>query len=247
MLAGRASAVMALRRRDSRLSIPRVERVPIGPDLVERAFPDAVRVREEAAARRDRAAEARDRAAEERDRAGALDRAAAAEDRRQAAQDRADAARELAAEGIDQLTGTLRRFAGMHAIEREMVRTRRAGEGLVIAFVDVVGLKRVNDSNGHDAGDALLREVSAAIRSQLRASDLVARVGGDEFVCSLSGQDVAGAQQRFAEISQHLIGAPRPAGITVGFAERRPDDTLEGLIRRADLAMIRSRRRERSV
>ena len=80
--------------------------------------------------------------------AAAADRERAAHDRRQAARDRAAAAEELALEGVDHLTGTLRRRAGLSAIQREIDRTRRTGERLVVAFIDVDGLKHVNDTRG---------------------------------------------------------------------------------------------------
>ena len=88
--------------------------------------------------------------------AAAHDRELAAEDREQAAHDRSVAADELAAEGIDDLTGAMLRRVGLGAIQREMDRTQRSGEGLVVAYVDVDGLKAVNDTAGHMAGDALL-------------------------------------------------------------------------------------------
>ena len=66
------------------------------------------------------------------------------------------AADELAAEGIDDLTGAMLRRVGLGAIQREMDRTQRSGEMLVVAYVDVDGLKAVNDNAGHMAGDALL-------------------------------------------------------------------------------------------
>jgi diguanylate cyclase (GGDEF)-like protein len=61
-------------------------------------------------------------------------------------------------------------------------RARRAEEGLVVAFVDVDGLKQVNDTEGHFAGDALLIPVANSLRAYLRSYDLVMRFGGDEFV-----------------------------------------------------------------
>jgi len=105
-----------------------------------------------------------------------------------------------------------------------------------------VGLKLVNDTEGHGAGDDLLRAVAGAISAQLRRYDLVARYGGDEFVCSLTGLDEAGARARFDQIAERLpAGVDRPA-LTVGFAERRDEEGLADLIQRADIAMLEARR-----
>jgi diguanylate cyclase (GGDEF)-like protein len=74
-------------------------------------------------------------------------------------------------------------------LEHEIDRTRRSNGELVTAFVDVVGLKIVNDTYGHAAGDRLLRNVVTALRKWLRSYDLVIRYGGDEFVCVLAAAD----------------------------------------------------------
>ena len=67
---------------------------------------------------------------------------------------------------------------------------------------------------------------------------MICRFGGDEFLCSVAGQDADGARERFEEIGKRLADATRGATITVGFAERTKDDTVEGLIGRADAALI---------
>jgi diguanylate cyclase (GGDEF)-like protein len=190
---------------------------------------------------RERAAAIRARAALQRE-AAARDRERAAHDRRQAAIDREAASEELALEGIDHLTGALRRRIGLAAIQREMDRSRRTGERLVVAFVDVDGLKAVNDADGHGAGDDLLREVARAIHAHVRSYDVVTRVGGDEFVCSLAGQDMVKARARFGEVARQLTAAIDDATFTVGLAEYGPDDTLDALVRRADAAMMDRRR-----
>ena len=196
-------------------------------------FPRASADRELAAAGRGHAAIAREHAAR--------DRARGREDRRRAAADRQAAAEELAVEGIDHLTGTLRRRAGTLAIQREIDRTRRTHEPLVVGFIDVDGLKAVNDKQGHDAGDDLLFGIACCIKLALRTYDVVVRFGGDEFVCSLSGQDIAGARHRFAGIAADVAETQNGAKITVGFAERGEDESLENLVGRADAAMIASR------
>ncbi len=205
---------------------------PIGIEILLRAAGD-----------RKRAAAARAQAAIQRE-AAARDRERAAEDRRLAARDRAAAAGELALEGADYLTGALRRRVGLAAIQRELDRTSRTGERLVVAFVDVDGLKAINDNHGHAAGDDRLRAVAQAIMQHLRSYDVIVRFGGDEFVCSLSGQDAAGAHERFEQIATRLAKDADGATFTVGIAEREPQETLEEMIKRADAAMIGGRQHE---
>jgi diguanylate cyclase (GGDEF)-like protein len=194
-----------------------------------------------AAGDRKRAAASRTQAALHRE-AAARDREQAAQDRVQAALDRAAAAEELAQEGVDHVTGALRRRVGLAAIQRELDRTHRTDERLVVAFVDVNGLKAVNDTQGHAAGDELLHAVARSIMEHLRSYDVITRYGGDEFVCSLSVQDVAGVHERFEQIADHLADATGGATFSVGFAERQSDDSLDDLISRADAAMIAARK-----
>jgi diguanylate cyclase (GGDEF)-like protein len=197
-----------------------------------------------AAQDRKHAAESRARAAAQRHLA-ALDRAKAQEDRRQAAEDRAAAAAELAAEGVDHLTGALRRRVGLAAMQREFDRVARTGETLVVAFVDIDGLKLVNDTRGHAAGDGLLRDVTRCIKIGLRPYDVVTRYGGDELVCSLAGEGISGIRDRFEEASARIADCQQGATISVGLAERSAEETLFDLIARADAAMLAQRNGQR--
>jgi len=122
----------------------------------------------------------------------------------------------------------------MEQLERESERARRTGEGLMVAFVDVDGLKQVNDTEGHLAGDALLIAVADSLRACLRSYDLVMRFGGDEFVCALPNSSLEQVRGRFGEVSRSLRAGPAAGSITVGFAELVDGDRVEDLIRRAD-------------
>jgi diguanylate cyclase (GGDEF)-like protein len=189
---------------------------------------------------RDRAGVGHDRASDRRD-AAADDRASAARDRLQGAADRSAAAADLAIEGIDYLTGVQRRRTGLAAIQREMDRATRSSESLVVAFVDVDGLKAINDTLGHAAADDVLREVARCLTGGLRSYDAVVRYGGDEFVCSVAGQGLAGVQARFREISTRLSTTHGGPTVTVGLAQHRPEERLGELVARADAAMIDAR------
>src|SRR5947209_10807647 len=99
--------------------------------------------------------------------------------------------RELAR--VDSLTGVLNRRAFLDQADGEWVRHRRHNHALACAMVDVDGFKRINDTFGHAAGDAVLQHIGTMLRATLRASDLPARLGGDEFVALMPETDVAGA------------------------------------------------------
>jgi diguanylate cyclase (GGDEF)-like protein len=189
------------------------------------------------------AAEIRGRAAKDRDRA-AEDRVQAASDRLRAAEERDAALAELRHAHLDELTGAFRRGSGDEALQAEIDRARRGDGRLVLAFVDVDALREVNNRHGHPAGDVLLREVVAAIRSQIRSYEPIVRFGGDEFVCAVSDLDLGQAEERFKEIRNSLASS-NGAAVSVGLAELHADDTLADLIEQADAAMLESRREQR--
>ena len=147
---------------------------------------------------------------------------------------------------LDELTGVLRRRAGVIALEREVNRAHRSLSGaLVLAFIDVDGLKTVNDGLGHAAGDDLIRSVAQALRTALRSEDLVFRYGGDEFVCVLPESDLQGAQRRLQEIQQQIAAEHGREVFSVGLAALRDGESAEQLCARADGALYAERRLRR--
>lgn len=186
---------------------------------------DAASDREASSAGRQRGAEDRTQASDDRD-AASLDRDASALDRK--------------ASSTDELTGSYRRGAGLVELEREMIRAQRTKHPFMLAFVDVDGLKAVNDSLGHAAGDQLLRDVVDCLRANLRSYDLLVRFGGDEFVCALTDLGASEATARFERINTTLDESYK-ASITVGFAEMKAGDSLARLIARADEALYEKR------
>ncbi len=146
---------------------------------------------------------------------------------------------------VDGLTGVLRRAAGLDQLQREVRRAHRFGDHkLVVAFCDLDELKVVNDTSGHAAGDAVLRETAGALRRRLRAYDLVIRWSGDEFVCSLPGAGLEAAQRALEDIRTE-VHARTACTFSAGFAELGPDDDAEALVARADADYYERRRRER--
>ena len=186
-------------------------------------------------------AAASDRAEARRDRKGsAADRGQAADDRQAASSDRVSSAHHRSGSSIDQLTGAYRRDAGRVELERETARANRTGQPFVLAFIDVDGLKRTNDSLGHAAGDQLLRRIVETIREHLRPYDLIVRFGGDEFVCALLATDIETAITRF-DLIQVALAAHARASISVGLAALQTNDTLDGVLARADEALLTQR------
>ncbi|HEY8842401.1 MAG TPA: GGDEF domain-containing protein [Gaiellaceae bacterium] len=132
----------------------------------------------------------------------------------------------------------------MADLDLEIDRARRTTGLLVVAYIDVVGLKAVNDAHGHAAGDELLQTAVRAIRAHLRSYDLVVRLGGDEFLCVLSGTTIEEARERFdAVIAGLAADADRQCEIKVGFAVLEPMDSAAELIRRADAELLPDRKR----
>jgi len=197
-----------------------------------------------------------------RDRArAAADRAIAADDRLRAAADRTEATRELAeavqlrlqaandlkSATTDDLTGAWTRKFGLEEVSRELARASRTGVALALAFVDVDGLKQVNDSLGHLAGDTLLQLVGETIRTHVRPYDVVVRYGGDEFVCAMSNLGSLEARERFGNVAEALRALDAEHSVTFGIAEAIAADNLQSLIARADADLLEARRSRRRI
>jgi diguanylate cyclase (GGDEF)-like protein len=198
--------------------------------------------RRSAAADRACAADSRARAAADREQAS-RDRLQAARDRAQAEADREVLTKQLTIAGTDQLTGTLTRAAGLADLEHEIERAHRTLGSLAVIYIDVVGLKAVNDTSGHAAGDAMLRHAVRRLRDHLRSYDLLVRLGGDEFLCVMSGVTLQRARDRMATVRSALASDSERCEITVGVAALEPDDDIAGLIARADSELPSSLRR----
>jgi diguanylate cyclase (GGDEF)-like protein len=143
----------------------------------------------------------------------------------------------------DDLTGALRRSAGLAALQREIDRSRRSGgKGIAVIFLDVDGLKLVNDTQGHAAGDRMLIEVVATIRQRVRSYDLVIRYGGDEFLCALVDVAPEDAERTLADIRQQYT-ARTGHTVSVGMTTVGDADTADSIVARADAALYAERRK----
>ena len=152
----------------------------------------------------------------------------------------------------DPLTRLNNRRLFLERIQQEIARTGASSDGFSIVFLDVDGLKRINDTYGHLAGDALLREVSNALTDAVRGEDVVARYGGDEFVVLLPATGSSAAAvvaQRISDgIARHRFMAGRDLlqipGVSLGTATFPQDGaTAEALLAAADATLYRQKRR----
>jgi diguanylate cyclase (GGDEF)-like protein len=146
---------------------------------------------------------------------------------------------------VDELTGVLSRRAGLFALTGLIERLRRSADPrLAIVFLDVDGLKSINDIQGHLAGDAAIRAVACAVKRRVRNEDIVFRYGGDEFVCALPHVRPESAVEMLLDAWRRLHRQSGPC-FSAGFAELRPDDDERRLITRAEECLCAGRGRDR--
>ncbi|HEX2675701.1 MAG TPA: GGDEF domain-containing protein [Polyangiales bacterium] len=147
----------------------------------------------------------------------------------------------------DELTGLYNRRYLHSRLGSELARVHRGGK-LMVLMVDLDGFKRVNDEEGHEAGDKMLQAVAAALLKATRRSDVVARYGGDEFVVLLPDTGPEGCQAVAARVVDHARDVGRatfpaiPVTASVGIAEARVDDDAASLVRRADEGVYSAKR-----
>ena len=146
----------------------------------------------------------------------------------------------------DSLCDLPNRRGFMRVLERIIDRVKRYEEQAAILFVDLDGLKMINDSSGHGAGDEALIEVSRMLVGGVRKSDLVARIGGDEFAILLIHSDEESAVETASRLVDMIAdcdfrhgGELLPLSVAIGVGMIHPDDTPEQAIARADAEMYR--------
>ncbi|MDV2995671.1 MAG: Response regulator PleD [Chroococcidiopsis sp. SAG 2025] len=144
------------------------------------------------------------------------------------------------------------------ALEREMLRCDRKQQPLSVIMLDVDYFKRINDTLGHDAGDAVLRELGRCLQSYVRGSDIACRYGGEEFLlilpeASLGVTQLRAEQIRAAVKQLHVESSGQPVGaitLSLGVASF-PKHGLEGeaILKAADTALYRAKQegRDRAI
>lgn len=153
----------------------------------------------------------------------------------------------------DALTGLPNRALFTDRLGRAMARARRRDEALALAFIDLDGFKQINDQHGHRAGDELLRELAMRMKAQLRQSDTLARIGGDEFVAILpeqtDRQSLEAVLARLLDVSAQPVpweGGELRVSASIGVAlyagqGDTADPDIDQLLRDADQAMYRAK------
>jgi diguanylate cyclase (GGDEF)-like protein len=144
---------------------------------------------------------------------------------------------------VDPLTGCANRRALDEDLQRAVAGANRTGLDVSVAVIDLDGLKKINDSGGHAAGDACLCDLTRALRSALRETDQVYRVGGDEFVVLMpfTGAEGASATMQRAQAE----GAPSFSWGAASLSRLDPGSAVEKLLDLADASLYASRRRAR--
>jgi diguanylate cyclase (GGDEF)-like protein len=154
---------------------------------------------------------------------------------------------------MDGLTDVHNKRYLIDLLEREIPRALRHKRPLSVLMIDIDHFKSVNDTYGHLAGDAVLKDVASILRSRLRPDDTLSRYGGEEFAAALPETPVDGAAD-IAEQLRHLVethpfafeGEKIRVTISIGVAELKPGLNTEGLFKAADEMMYQAKREGRN-
>jgi diguanylate cyclase (GGDEF)-like protein len=153
----------------------------------------------------------------------------------------------------DPLTAVMNRRGFARELARARSYLHRYGGSAALVYLDLDGFKPVNDQHGHAAGDAVLKAVAAALVIAVRASDIVARIGGDEFAVLLWNLSPEAAANKALTLERAVAaatvawdGGVLSVGASAGVAALGPDQDLDGLLARADAEMY-ARKRERKT
>ena len=153
----------------------------------------------------------------------------------------------------DPLTGLFNRRYLLDILQQEYVRYQRTAREFAVIIGDIDKFKDINDRHGHHCGDAVLVAIAAALRESVRAPDLIARWGGEEFLVFLPETSLEEALAVATRIQTQLASAPICVGplrfdvrMTLGVAPARAGGTVDSLLRQADDALYRGKRAGRN-
>lgn len=150
----------------------------------------------------------------------------------------------------DPLTGIFNRRHFEASVESELARVTRTGNRSTLLLMDIDLFKPINDEHGHATGDRVLIEVVGIIRNTIRQSDVLFRIGGEEFVVLLSdtSRETAGivAEKIRAAVAGTAILDDRTVTLSIGLSELRPGEDRRGLLGRCDVALYKAKERGRN-
>ena len=165
-----------------------------------------------------------------------------------------DRARQFANEArTDHLTGLANRREFERVMERDVALSERHGRGLSLMMIDLDNLKRINDRQGHRAGDGALRLVAQQLQRVVRASDVCARVGGDEFAVAMPETTIDRARDAVARLRNSIrhVGlsskSPDQVAVSIGVSEWRPGQDWQALYQVADADLYQDKRRHKAA
>ncbi len=154
----------------------------------------------------------------------------------------------------DELTGAVNRRGLIADLGKALSNARRSGIGGVLAMVDLDGFKGVNDSFGHNAGDEILRQVTALMMRKVRGTDTVARLGGDEFALVLPATTLATARRKATCLVKAIEALTLPVadgrpmlGASIGLTTFDGSEALQDLLAQADAAMYSDKHNRRAL
>lgn len=142
----------------------------------------------------------------------------------------------------DELTGLYNRSAWHVRLKHELLRAERSQTPLGVVLIDIDGFKEINDSQGHQEADRLLRECARGWRRAIRVTDCLGRLGGDDFALLLPDCGVRGARDLLQRLRE---STPEGLTMSMGVAEWHPPEPPERLMLRADRALYAAKRQGR--
>lgn len=145
----------------------------------------------------------------------------------------------------DPLTGLLNSRAFEEEAQLELMRARRLNYEVGVLYIDLDNFKSLNDTKGHAAGDLFLKDLGMALKSNLRATDIIGRLGGDEFAVILaatSRSHIEAIAVRLQEaVGRFASGVQPPVTMTIGAVAARESEDIDTLIGRADNVMYQAK------
>jgi diguanylate cyclase (GGDEF)-like protein len=150
----------------------------------------------------------------------------------------------------DHLSGLLNRRESIRRLDEEISRSRRSGNQLSVAMLDLDHFKKINDTQGHTVGDWVIKFFSRSMQKVFRESDIVGRYGGEEFLVIFPDTGSETAQLACKRLKKYIKDSepdlPLPFTYSGGIALLSPEDTSHSILERADIALYKAKEKGRN-